>query len=258
MSVDQQHLDPALKAVAAKSGHSLGKTSTSLKYVRAPPFLYHVAQPRKPTHTWFQINECLAYLLDRIARLHAHVELHKSHQAASAAIATAAKAELAAGIPPVSKPRPVPASPVRTRKADDYSRASPGLQESPIETLLQNLAVSLPEDANPRDKIAHLAKILSERTQKCTDISKGAQESFEITARAQIQDARQAIQLLRDSVLAESPFGDVKLVDPDIEGSILILAQEVDKAKEKLRVLEGQSVVAGSEKKEDLIQRWGS
>jgi hypothetical protein len=45
MSVDQQHLEPALKAVVAKSGQSMGKTTTSLEYVR-PHFCYkHTLQP---------------------------------------------------------------------------------------------------------------------------------------------------------------------------------------------------------------------
>lgn len=36
MSTEQQHLEPALQAIAAKSGQSLGKTVSSLKYVRPP------------------------------------------------------------------------------------------------------------------------------------------------------------------------------------------------------------------------------
>jgi hypothetical protein len=100
--------------------------------------------------------------------------------------------------------------------------------------------------------------VLVERTNKCNEVAKGAQESFEITARAQLDDMRQAMQLARDSLLAESPFAEVKLIDPDIESSILVLAQEVDKAQQKMRLLEGQSLVAKSEKREDLIRRWGS
>jgi hypothetical protein len=34
MSVNQQHLEPALKAIAAQSGQSMVKTDTSLHYVR--------------------------------------------------------------------------------------------------------------------------------------------------------------------------------------------------------------------------------
>ncbi|EFY90559.1 hypothetical protein MAC_03337 [Metarhizium acridum CQMa 102] len=241
MSIDQQYLEPALKALSIRNSQSMGKTTTSLTY----------------------INECLTYLVDRMDRLHAHVKSHKSHQAATAAIAATAKAEIAAVIPSKKPRQAIPPSPVRTRSNTSEARRrrrSSGVQEeSPIETLLQDLAVTLPPDCiKPQDQIGLLERVLAERTRKGNDVAKGAQEGFEMTARAHVEDARRAIQLVRDSLLAESSFGDVKLVDPDMEGSISVLAQEVNKAKEKLRSLQGQSIVARSEKKDEFIQRWGS
>lgn len=197
-------------------------------------------------------------------RLHAHVQSHKSHQAAAAAITATAKAELATDVAPPRKARPtVLTSPVRTRSNTAETRPrrrSSGVHgESALETLLQNLAVTLPSDGTkPQSQIAYLEKVLAERTRKCNDVEKGAQESFEIAAHEQLEDARRAVQLLRDSLLAETPFGDVKLVDPELEGSIMVLSQEVDKAKEKLSSCEGQTIMARSEKREDFIQRWGS
>ncbi|KHN99694.1 uncharacterized protein MAM_02547 [Metarhizium album ARSEF 1941] len=240
MSIDQQHLEPALKALSLRTDQSTGKTTTSLTY----------------------INECLIYLVDRMNRLHAYVQSHRSHQAASAAIAVIAKAEIAAEILP-KKPRQVPASPARTRSNTSElrrRRRSSGFREdTPMETLLQDLAVTLPPDCTKlKDQIDFLEGLLAQGNRKCNGVAKGAQEGFESTARAHVEDAMHAIQLVRDSLLADSPFGDVKLVDPDIEGSILVLAQEVDKAKKKLQSLAGHRVVAKSEKREALIQRWGS
>ena len=71
-------------------------------------------------------------------------------------------------------------------------------------------------------------------------------------------DARLAVQLLKDSILAESPFGQVTLVDSEIDGSIAILQQEVSKAQERLREAEGQGLASRSMKRDELIQRWGS
>ncbi|TWU75767.1 hypothetical protein ED733_002641 [Metarhizium rileyi] len=240
MSIEQQHLEPALQALAAKSSQSTEKTTASLDY----------------------IHECLTYLLDRMHRLHAHVESHKSHQRALAAITATAKEEITAETISIKNPGPaVPSSPVgrsspvRRRQGRRLS----GVQEPPMETLLQNVAVTIPPDCiRPRDQVLFLEKVLAERSRKCNEVAAAAQESFEITARTHVDDARRAMQLVRDSLFAESPFGDVKLVDADMEGSILVLAQEVDKAKDTLRSLEGQSVVAKSEKKEELIQRWAS
>ncbi|GAB0134711.1 hypothetical protein EsDP_00003069 [Epichloe bromicola] len=243
MSTEQQHLEPALQAIAAKSGQSLGKTVSSLKY----------------------IDECLRYLQERMARLHAHVESHKSYRAAAEAMMTTARAELAVDATPTStvSKQTIPVSPVRTRSDTSGARArrsSSGIQEeSALETLLSSLAVSLPsEEESPRARVNALSKAVAERARKCDEVAKGAQESLEITTRAHLSDAKLALQLLRDRLLAESPFGEVKLVDGDIEGSILVLQQEVEKAKEKLQSLVGQSVMARSVKKEEFVRRWGS
>ncbi|PNY26329.1 Uncharacterized protein TCAP_03735, partial [Tolypocladium capitatum] len=247
MSVDQQHLEPAIKSVTARGGQSLSRTSAALTYV----------------------NDCLDYLLDRISRLHIRVEAHQSHQTASAALASLARAEMAVEVASAPKPA-VPASPVRkpspiriraNTTGSHGQRRSSGIQEEPpLDALVQNIALpllSLDEDDSKKQVIT-LARALADRSQKAADVARGAQESFEMSAIAQLEDARRAIQLLRDSVLAESPFGDVKLMDPEIEGSISVLEQEIGKAKEKLKIAEGQNVVAKSKTREDLLQRWSS
>ncbi|KAG6038597.1 hypothetical protein E4U41_004019 [Claviceps citrina] len=246
MSIERQHLEPALQSAAAKSGTSLGKTVLSLNY----------------------INECLTYLQERTARLHAHVESYKSYQAAAEAMAAAAKAELAVDPAPASTApnQPItPVSPVRTRTK---SPPRGGIrEESPLEILLNGLAVSLPsqeeeeeEEQTPRARLEAMSQAVAQRGRKCDHVADAAQESLETAARAHLTDAKLAVQLLRDSLLAESPLGEVKLVDPDIERSILVLQQEVDKAKDQLRSLEGQgqSLVARSVKKEEFVERWGS
>ncbi|POR32467.1 Uncharacterized protein TPAR_07337 [Tolypocladium paradoxum] len=250
MSVGQQHLEPAVKSVTARGGQSLSRTAAALTY----------------------INDCLDYLLDRISRLHTRVEAHKSHQIASAALASTARSEMAAEV--VSAPKSavpaVPASPVRkpspiriraNTTGSHGQRRSSGIQaEPPLEVLLQNVALPLlPLDEDDSKKqVATLARALADRSQKSADVARGAQESFEMSAIAQLEDTRRAIQLLRDSVLAESPFGEVNLVDPEIEGSISVLEQEIGKAREKLKIAEGQNVVAKSERREDMLQRWSS
>ncbi|QUC19248.1 uncharacterized protein UV8b_03489 [Ustilaginoidea virens] len=245
MAAEKQHVEPALEHIAARSGQSLSKTASSLKYV----------------------DDCLTYLLDRMARLRAHVESHKSYQAASASIASVARAEMAVEVPfpggqTAMPPSSTSQSPVKKRSNAADARAprqSLGAEaRPPLETLLERLAISLPEEAGERDRIAALERTLADRTRKYDQVARAAQESFETTTRAYLDDARKANQFLRDSLLAESPFGDVKMVDPDVEASIRVLEQEVDKAKEKLRYLQGQAVLAGSQKKAEFINRWGS
>lgn len=270
MSVDQQHLEPAIESVTARGGQSLSRTAAALTYVRKTRLSF--SHKLIAETNYLQINECLDYLLDRISRLHTLVEAHQSHQTASAALASTARTEMAVEVASIPKPTvpAVPVSPVRkpspiriraNTTGPHGQRRSSGIQEEPpLEVLLQNIALpllSLDED-DAKKQVATLARALTDRSQKGADVARAAQESFEMSAMAQLADARRAIQLLRDSVLAESPFGKVKLVDPEIEGSILVLEQEIDKAREKLKIAEGQNVVAKSEKREDMLQRWGS
>jgi hypothetical protein len=64
---------------------------------------------------------------------------------------------------------------------------------------------------------------------------------------------------MRDSLLAESPFAQVNLVDGEIEGSIEILDQELDKVRQRLETIDAQlSTVKGRKSKRDeIISRWG-
>lgn len=137
-------------------------------------------------------------------------------------------------------------------------RRSSGIQDEPaMEALLRNIALSLPppEDATTGEQAADLAQVIAERSEKANDVARNAQETFEANTVSKLQDARLAIQLLRDSILAESPFEEVRLVDPEIEGSIHVLGQEVEKVKEKLDAVDVKKGVK-SVKKDEFVHRW--
>jgi hypothetical protein len=127
------------------------------------------------------------------------------------------------------------------------------------------LALSLPvdEDASqlslPDRQVAALAAALDDRTAKVADVARNVQESFEAAATTQIKDLSLAFQVLRDSLLAESPFGEVKLVDPEIDGSIQVLVQELEYLRSKLEKANSEvALIRGRRAKQDeLIRRWG-
>lgn len=168
----------------------------------------------------------------------------------------------------------MPASPIRNpspvrmrantdgaRRGNNNRRRSSGILDEPaIEALLRDLALSLPdaEEASIQDQVSALNKAFTERSGKTTDVVRNAQDSFETSVTSRLDDARLAIQLLRDSVLAESPFGEIKMVDPEFEGSIDVLSQEVDKVKEKLDGVVAKKALAKSVKKDEFVQRWAS
>lgn len=158
---------------------------------------------------------------------------------------------------------------MRGRATPGQRRRSSGTGFSdlpPLDQLLQTLALLLPQHdestpraANDKAQALALASALADRSEKTADVGRNVQESFESAASSQVYDTRRALQMVRDSVLAESPFGDVKLVDPEIEGSIDVLAQEVEKVRLRLAEVEtGTSRARGrSIKRDELVARWG-
>ncbi|RGP71554.1 hypothetical protein FSPOR_3260 [Fusarium sporotrichioides] len=240
MSTEQQYLEPALKSTDAQSGQSLRRSAVAVTYVY-------------------------------------RVETLKSHNAAASSIIATAKAESSASLSPEKKKSlraAMPASPIRNpspirmrantdgnrRGANSKSRRrSSGILDEPaIEALLRDLNLSLPdaEEASIQDQVSALNKAFRDRSDKTTDVMRGAQEGFEMSVTSRLDDARLAIQLLRDSLLAESPFGEVKMLDPEFEESVVALARDVEGVKEKLDAVVDKKALAKSAKKDEFVQRW--
>jgi hypothetical protein len=234
---------------------------------------------------YLQMDDCLDYLMDHTGELSRRVEAFQAYQNAAAAVVDLAKGELASKVdlPAKKERRPtVTASPTRRRKSSGHgnavspvrARAQPGRRRSsgtgaigdepPLEELLRTLAISAPQDeseaADVKAQVQLLASTLAERRAKAEDVGRNVQQSFESAASSQIADAKLAVQLVRDSILAESPFGEVRLVDPEIEGSLAVLAQELENVNGKLEgVNAGLAKIKGkSAKRDEIISRWGS
>lgn len=240
------------------------------------------------TDRW-KILDCIDHLQDRIGRASERVTSFKAHESAAGTIMASARAELsmpiASGlikhrttVAPLSSParRFQPAddmmtpAPRRGRANTKSRRRSSGgaAHESPLENLLGELAICLPgvedDDAgaagSAQAQAALLSKALAERTQKAADVADSVQSTFENTATAHLADARIALQLIRDSVLAESPYSEVHLVDPGIESSIGVLAQEVQNVASRLEGVESEAAAltrGRNVNRDEIISRWG-
>ena len=120
------------------------------------------------------------------------------------------------------------------------------------------LSVSLPDHAGAREQVAALSNVLAERSAKTDDVAASAQQGFEEGAAMHLADAKRAVTLLRDCVLADSPFGKVRLVDEEIEASIGVLEEEIEKLRRQVDGVDPKNVKVRSEKREELLRRWGS
>ncbi|TPX19049.1 uncharacterized protein E0L32_011293 [Thyridium curvatum] len=265
MSVEQQFLEPSLKSLSGKNGQSLGRSLTAVNY----------------------IHDCMDFLLEHISLLSQRLEAFQAHQAATNTLATMARRELETPVPLPSSSkesqRPANTSPTRRRKSSVHGpstspvrvrgmphsrrRSSGGLNIDipPVEQILQTLALMLPEQDNPspsqaerKAQIEALSTALRERAAKADDVAHNVQEAFEETTSTYLGDMRKAVAKVRESLLAESTYGDVTLTDPGIDGSIEVLAQEVDKITTRLDGADKDMAKAKgpSAKREELIARW--
>lgn len=247
MAVEQQHLEPALKSVSARSGQSLRKTASSLAYM----------------------DQCFDYLLSRINALHARTELYNAHRSAVNRVIATAREEMAAEVPgpepqaTYSAETPSPMKPpARTKRQSrdmSHRRRSSSMQEVPaLDSLMQTLALPIDAygDGSAHSQITALSKVLHERRLKQGSMARHAQDEFETLTAERMHEAKRAVQLLRDSVLAETSFGEVNLADPGIEASIDVLGQEVDKARQKLHRFREEKVGWGSLKRDEFVERW--
>lgn len=156
-------------------------------------------------------------------------------------------------------------APSRTTTKSRRRSSGDGLYNSPLEQLLGELALDLPEgeEASASDaasQVNYLSALLSERVDKAASVTRNAQSTFEKTAISHLTDARIALQLIRDSVLAESPFAEVHLVDPGIEASIGVLAQEAHNISTRLEGVEREAAALArgrNLKREEIVARWG-
>ncbi|KAK4238988.1 hypothetical protein C8A03DRAFT_14622 [Achaetomium macrosporum] len=250
MSTEQQFLEPALKSLAAKNGHGRAKSAQATSY----------------------IHECLDYLLDRAQEVMARLKAFHEYQLAVDAVLDIAKPELTpdAAIASPSKQKSVKeqeaVSPVRARpkQRPRHSSGAPELgSESPLEEILRTVAINLPPDEEaPPDaaaQVKELSSILANRQAKVQDVARNVQVTFESAATKQVADGKLAIQLVRDSILAESPYGEVRLVDPEIEGSLAVLSQELANIDNKLKEIDASvaKLRGRNAKRDELIGRWG-
>lgn len=158
-------------------------------------------------------------------------------------------------------------SPVRPQPRPRWRYSSGALalgEESPLDEILRMLAINLPEDdgaqSDVQSQVEDLISTLASRRAKVGDVARNVQESFETAAVGYVADAKLAIQMVRDSILAESPYGDIRLVDPEIEGSLDVLSQELAHVDEKLKGIDSNvaKLRGKNAKRDEFINRWGS
>lgn len=215
------------------------------------------------------MNECLDYLNANTEAILSRIETLHSHRAATETIAGAARKELAQPVPkprrsegkaqsPTRRRKSKGSSPVRTRSGSGSvirrRRSSGPADEPPLDSLMRALSVTLPPEMEGTERIAALEGLLADRERKLGDVAESAQSGFEEGVRVHLHDAKRAVALLWGCVLGDSPYGEVRLVDEEVEASVGVMEGEVEGVRARVGAVEP---TVRSEKRAELLERWG-
>ena len=101
-----------------------------------------------------------------------------------------------------------------------------------------------------------LERALQDRVSKLEDHAKSLQSTTETSISSHLLDAHTTLQLLRDSLLSETPYNKVQLLDPELESAVDTFEEDVQDLQQKLDAVNLQKLQARSVHRERLVERW--
>ncbi|PVH81258.1 hypothetical protein DL98DRAFT_490263 [Cadophora sp. DSE1049] len=248
MSAEQQFLEPALRAIAASDGQGQERTVKAVKY----------------------IHDCMIFLVNRIETFLERAEESQCHKMALKAVLDSANKELSRSeSTPVVKPSsPTRPNTQRRRKSSSSqstlrvrnTRRSSGHFDEDIEPeqqLARNLGVTLPaEGVSDHERANLLERMLTERMTRLEGHAASLQSTTESSISSHLLDARMTLGLLHDSLLSESLYHKVQLLDPTLEAAVNEFEHDVQELQDDLEAVDLHSLQARNVHREQLIERW--
>lgn len=144
-----------------------------------------------------------------------------------------------------------------TRK--NHRRSSGMIEDDtePEQQLARNLGITLPpEESNDVERVKVFEKMLRERLMRLEGYAAGLQSSTENSIAAHLLDANITLGLLNDSLLAESLYGRVQLVKPEIEDSVAKFEQDIQDVQESLEAVNLHSLQSKNAHRDQFVERW--
>lgn len=145
----------------------------------------------------------------------------------------------------------------KTRR--DHRRSSGIIEDDtePEQQLARNLGLSLPaEDVTEVKRIEIFEKMLQERISRLEGHATGLQSSTETSVASHLLDANITLGLLNDSLLAESLYGKVQLVKPEVGDAVVNFEQDMQALQECLEVVNLHSLLFKNAQRDQFVQRW--
>jgi len=147
--------------------------------------------------------------------------------------------------------------PIQTRNTRRRSSVLENDDVEPEQQIARNLGITLPPvGVSEQARANALEKSLSERLTKLEIHSTTLQSTTESSISSHLSDAHLTLQLLQDSLLAESLYSKVRLLDPDIEASVTMFEEEIENLQGSLERIDLSVLQERNVKREQLVERW--
>lgn len=144
-------------------------------------------------------------------------------------------------------------------KVRNTRRSSGHLDEDmdPAGQLARNLGITLPAaDASDHERAAFLEKALLDRANKLDVHMTSLQSTTETSIASHLLDAHVTLNLLQDSLLADTKYHTIHLLDQNLEASVDMFEHDIQALQEELEAIDLYSLQNKNIHKEQLIERW--
>ena len=149
-------------------------------------------------------------------------------------------------------------SPIKTRNTLNRRRSS-GVEEDiePEQQLARNLGIALPlESASDTARVDALEKMLSDRVTRLEIHANSLQSTTETSISSHLLDAHATLWLLQDSLLAQTLYHKVQLLDPKLEKDVANFEQDVQDLQRNLEAVDLHTLGAKNVHREQFVERW--
>jgi hypothetical protein len=217
-----------------------------------------------------QIHECLVFLINRIETFLQRAQESQCHNMALQFVLDSANTELKrTDSLPSGKPVSLAKSNTQRRRKSSGSqtslkvrntrRSSGHLDEDldPAGQLARNLSITLPAaDATDEERAAFLEKALVDRASKLEGHMTSLQSTTEASIASHLLDAHITLNLLQDSLLADTDYHTVHLMDQQLESAVNTFEHDIQGLQEQLESVDLYSLQTKNVHKEQLVERW--
>lgn len=205
------------------------------------------------------MDKCLSASNQRLQDTFSYAEELCDQKLAAKYLSSTAQIELEKSVASVAHAEgPIKKAPnLQTQRLRDEENSSTKTKTSPIQQMIRNLGLSSGSlNSNDETVSRYLHQKLRESEQKVSHHAATLIETEENMITSSLHEAMTSLGRLRESLLSETRYANVTLVDPDIDEAITLMQTEIERLEMERGMINVDSLKARDTSRENLVQRW--